>query len=284
MNSELVHVYTEDGIRLDGLLQRPEATARAWLPVDVVVCFHGVGGNFYSPYVFEPMAERLLAAGCAVIRTNNRGHDLMYNPVAAPNLSYEQVTASREANVRLGAAFEVVADCRKDFKAWIDLAAARGYTRMDARVACAIVSSPPRFSHEMNLRVATADEFKRNIDQAQRLIADGTPNALMTVTVPNANVFTARTFIDKYGPDDNYDILRHLPSIEQSTLITLGGDERSTAFTDLMAHGDRLHSQNSALKYVLIQGADHFYRDRLDELWGVTNAFLHELGATVSAG
>ena len=46
------------------------------LAVDVVILHHGVGGNFYSPGMFEQYSDALLEQGCAVLRVNNRGHDL----------------------------------------------------------------------------------------------------------------------------------------------------------------------------------------------------------------
>ncbi len=72
---DLVHVTTRDGVRLDGTWRQPPVGHTAQLGVDVVILHHGVGGNFYSPGMFEQYSEALLEQGCAVLRVNNRGHD-----------------------------------------------------------------------------------------------------------------------------------------------------------------------------------------------------------------
>jgi pimeloyl-ACP methyl ester carboxylesterase len=303
MNVDLVHVVTQDGVRLDGVVHRAAKAPEAWLPVDAVVCFHGVGGNFYSPYVFEPMAERLANAGCTVLRTSNRGHDVIFNPPASPNMTYEQLEARRAAGNRLGAAFELLGDSVNDWRAWIDYAASLGARRIavwghslggvktiyylatqaDARVTCAIASSPPRFNYEMNVAAATGDEFKRNIETAERLIAEGTPNALMTVLVPNINVFTPRTFLDKYGAHNSFDILRHLPATTVPLLLTLGSEEKTLHFADLMAGGDEIARQQANLSYELIDGADHLYGTRVEELWTAISGWLRRVPQPVGA-
>ena len=79
-----------------------------------MILHHGVGGNFYNPGFIDRMADQFLERGCAVLRVNNRGHDLAYNSPAG----------------RLGSAFETVDDCRHDWTAWTDLAAKREYGRI----------------------------------------------------------------------------------------------------------------------------------------------------------
>jgi pimeloyl-ACP methyl ester carboxylesterase len=303
MNVDLVHVVTQDGVRLDGVLHRATVAPEPWLPVDAVICFHGVGGNFYSPYVFEPMAERLANAGCTVIRTSNRGHDVIFNPAASPNMSYEQLEARRAAGNRLGAAFELLGDSQHDWKAWIDYAAGLGFRRIavwghslggvktiyylanqvDERITCAIASSPPRFNYEMNLAASTGPEFKRNVETAERLVGEGTPEALMTVQVPNINVFTARTFLDKYGPHDSFDILRLLPETGVPLLLTLGSDEKTLHFADLLATGDGIANSHANISYSLIDGADHLYGTRTNELWDAVSGWLHSLSSVPSS-
>ena len=53
---------------------------------------HGVGGNFYNPSL-DAVGDRLLAEGVAVLRVNNRGHDIAYNPVRTGTGNYAQTLA-----------------------------------------------------------------------------------------------------------------------------------------------------------------------------------------------
>src|SRR6266699_5033132 len=82
---------------------------RQQLAVDVVICHHGVGSNFYVPSFFDKMGDALVATVTAILRVNNRGHDQAYHLQQR----------------RLGAAYELIDDCRQDFSAWLDFATAR---------------------------------------------------------------------------------------------------------------------------------------------------------------
>ncbi len=103
---DLVQTATRDGVRLDGMFQVPPA-GTSILPLDAVCFVHGTGGNFYSSTLFDAFAERFLALGCAVLRVNTRGHDLMSSAVTA------------KGGRRLGAAYELVDECRHDLAAWL---------------------------------------------------------------------------------------------------------------------------------------------------------------------
>src|SRR5438270_180766 len=100
---DLVQVKTRDGVRLDGMFQ--EASEPGGTTFCVV---HGTGGSFYTSTLFDALAERLLAMGCGVLRVNTRGHDLMSTAVTS------------KGGRRMGAAYEVVDDCRHDIAAWVD--------------------------------------------------------------------------------------------------------------------------------------------------------------------
>ena len=118
MMVDLVNVTTRDGIRLDGTWRKPSVQRASRLGVDVVILHHGVGGNFYSPGMFEPYSDALLEQGCAVLRVNNRGHDPMSRAVVGEGVK------------QLGAAYEGMEDCTYDWEAWVDFAQAAGYQRI----------------------------------------------------------------------------------------------------------------------------------------------------------
>ena len=61
----------------------------------------------------DEATDRLVEGGCSVLRVNNRGHDPI--SMAAYN------SAGRSP---LGAAYEMVDDCRQDWDAWIGFAVA----------------------------------------------------------------------------------------------------------------------------------------------------------------
>ena len=103
---DLVRVQTCDGLLLDGSLRKPSRDRRPQLGIDIAILFHGVGGNFYNTTMFEGYSEALLERGCAVLRVNNRGHDPIMRLL------------NDEPSERYGAAYEVVDECRYDWRAW----------------------------------------------------------------------------------------------------------------------------------------------------------------------
>ena len=71
--------------------------------------------------------------------------------------------------------------------------------------------------------------------------------------------FAARTYVDKYGPDSQYDILAHAPSSAAPLLVTLGELEiNGLAFRDLAEQGPALHRCRPRWSYQLIDGARSF--------------------------
>jgi pimeloyl-ACP methyl ester carboxylesterase len=284
MNIELVNVQTIDDVRLDGSLRTATSAGTVRLGVDLVICHHGVGSNFYRPSFFDFMGDALLEAGCAILRVNNRGHDQAYYMADRP----------------LGAAYEVLDDCRLDFAAWLDFAEARGFRRValwghslgavktvyflsvehDARVVCAVASSPPRFSHAAYLASDDGVRFKADIERAQQLVRGGLPDGLLEAEVPQARPFSARTYLDKYGPADRYDYFQHLPNARVPLLLTLGSLERdNVSFAPLAERGPSMRSTWSNISYQLIDGADHFYTDRTANLWDEVRAWLQRVAA-----
>ena len=288
---DLVSLETSDGVTLDGTLREPTSGTANDLPFDAVITFHGVGGNFYRPYFFDAIGDHLLERGAAFIRANNRGHDLAYK--APPPLGF------------LGAAFENLDDCRNDWKGWLDFAEARGYKRIciwghslgavkniyflaqegDARITCAIASSPPRFSHSSYLARPDGELFARSVRDAQKLADAGDWQALFEIEIPTSAIMTTRTFFDKYGPEERYDIMTHLPNINIPLLVTIGTLEGNRPENvDRFGFGGsaeaigELADGRPNLSFLPIADGDHFYSGQVDQLWTNLQSWIGKLG------
>ena len=254
---------------------------------DLVICNHGIARNFYERYFFDAIGTELLERGCAILRINNRGHDEAY----------------QIGRRQLGAAYEVVDDCRLDTAAWLDFAERLGFRRIalwghslgavktiyvlsaqdDARVAYAIASSPPRFSHSMYV-AAEGARFQKVLEQAQSLIAAGRPDSLVQAEFPVPQRFSARTYVDKYGPQARYDYFEHLPNVRKPLLLTLGSLEaENVSFAPLAAEGPGFSARWPLVDYRLIDGADHFYLARTGELWSAVSDWLQHAPAVASS-
>jgi pimeloyl-ACP methyl ester carboxylesterase len=311
MNVELVSVNTSDGIVLNGGLRKPAQTGASRLGIDVVIFHHGVAGNFYNASFQDKLGDELLGQGVAVLRVNNRGHDITYNPTRIDSGDFAQTIAARRDRGPLGAAYEIVDESRLDWRAWVDFAEAQGYGRVcvwghslgavktiyyfanetDERVRCAVASSPPRQRYSAYMATSSADELKANMDRANQAIAAGNPTSLMAVNVPNPNVFTARTYVDKYGPAERYDIFKHLPNVTLPMLVTLGAKEGATpdSHDALSMYGNAAALEEVAQKqanihFDHIEGADHFYTGRVPALWQAALTWLQRTTAAQPVG
>lgn len=197
---------------------------------------------------------------------------------------------------RQGAAYEDMDACRHDWSAWVDFAHAAGYRRIglwghslgatksiyymaiqpDDRVTCVVASSPPRFAHSTLLTTAQGAVFKHSAEQAQQHIREGRSEAMMDVLYPVPLLLTAETFMQKYGPEETYDILTYIPKLRVPTLILIGTEEAQTimAFQGLPPHVAKLAAELDPLTFASIPGADHAYTHQRREVWDIVRQWL----------
>jgi alpha-beta hydrolase superfamily lysophospholipase len=274
-------------VRLDGMLQSPPADApRAW-PLDGVCFVHGTGGNFYASTLFDALGERCLQRGCAVLRVNTRGHDGISNAVTA------------RGGRRLGAAYEIVDDCRHDLRAWIELLKAKVGPRVglvghslgavksvyalaneaDLDVACVIAISPPRLSYSWFCSNPESAAFLATYQEADALMQAGRPGALLDVQLPLPFVITAAGYVEKYGPDERYNYLRFLAGVRPPVLLTLGAIEaaNNVAFRGAADAVTELRRPN--VRVATIANADHFYSAARPELITCIDDWLTSRGS-----
>jgi pimeloyl-ACP methyl ester carboxylesterase len=245
------------------------------LPIDAIGLVHGTGGNFYGSSLFDGLGRRLLELGCGVLRVNTRGHDGMSTAVTA------------QGGRRLGAAYEVVDDCRHDLAAWLDWLRARAGPRVallghslgavkglyalarePAEVAALIAVSPPRLSYSWFVASPEGEAFRETYQRAEALVHAGEPGTLLEVKLPLPFVITAAGYVEKYGPDERYNYLKFLPALRCRTLVTFGSVEveHNMAFRAAPAAVAEQAAGQPQLATTTIAGADHFYTQGRAEL------------------
>ncbi len=230
MQVDLVQVNTHDGVRLDGMYQSPPQPGNV---ADAFCLIHGTGGNFYSSTLFDALGERLLSLDCGVLRVNTRGHDLMSTVVTT------------KGGRRVGAAYEVVDECRHNVAAWVDWLRQRAGPRVGlighslGAVKCLyalvhepqlavnslIAISPPRLSCSWFCTSPEGPQFLETYSVAERHVEEGRPGALLEVKLPLPFVVTAAGYVEKYGPEERYNYLRFAGSVRCPALVTLGAIE-----------------------------------------------------------
>jgi alpha/beta superfamily hydrolase len=284
---DLVQTTTHDGVRLDGAYRSPGTGAPSAVGVDAFCLVHGTGGNFYGSSLLEAVAERLLALGCGVLSVNTRGHDGISNALTA------------RGGRRLGAAYEVVDDCRHDLRAWLNWLHERAGHRLGlvghslGAVKClyalaeelrpdtsrVIAVSPPCLSYSRFCSGPQAAEFLATYARAEELANAGQPDTLMDVRLPLPFVITAAGYVEKYGPDERYNFLRFIAGVPCPALVTLGALEVETnpAFRGLPEALHEVTARRPHLRATTVAGADHFYTGVRDELLDRIEGWLREL-------
>jgi pimeloyl-ACP methyl ester carboxylesterase len=270
---ELVRATTCDGVRLDGSLRLPEESSQA--PAAILV--HGTASNFYSSTLMDAIERGLVQRGLAVLRINTRGHDGISTAVTS------------EGSRRLGAAYELIDECRHDLAAWIDLASSRRFSPVMlvghslgalksiyglARehwpaVERLIAISPPRLSYSSFQSEKKAARFVETFGRAKSLVESGRGEELLEIDFPLPYVVSARGYVDKYGPDERYNVLKHFDQVRVPSLVLFGSLEvqHNPAFRQLPEQIERLAAEHGLPCQVgILAGADHFYAGAREEL------------------
>ncbi len=273
MNVELIRAKTSDGVLLDGSLQRPvgmNSTTQktAWLLV------HGTGSNFYSSGVLHSFSGQLAQSGHSVARINTRGHDII------------SALPGGRGPLSGGAAFESIADCVHDLRAWVDELVRRGFQQVvlvghsmggvkaiysqahgpHPNVVAVVGVSPPRFSHAEWQSSPQASAFRDHFHHATNLVSSGRGDELILVQQPLPLWLTADGFLAKYGPHDDYDYVPLLPRLTCPTLLIVGtaSVESSPAFESVPDAVQQLQASHPHLHLRLVPGANTGYTGHLD--------------------
>jgi pimeloyl-ACP methyl ester carboxylesterase len=280
---DLVQVTTTDGVRLHGALELPPvekaATGTGNTVVDVWLCLHGTGSNFYAASTLGGLAPKLLATGAAVLRGNTRGHDII------------STGPSTAGQALLGSAFERVDESPLDVRAWVELLGDRGFGRIGllghsmgaikailavaaddppAVVALAALS-PPRLSYAAFCESPAAEEFLKTYAAAESLLHEGRGDELMLVRLPLPTYISAAGYLDRYGPQEKYNVLRYLGRVSCPTLVTYGSSEvqANVAFRGMPEAVEAQATPANRMRVAVIAGADHIYSGCHDSLAAV---------------
>lgn len=254
--SELKRFVTADGETLHGLLYRGGAQA-----IDcVLVMIHGVAMNFYTgplPVLARALSDR----GYHCLSMNTRGHDW--------------IARSGDLTAFGGAAYEIFDECLLDIDGVLDGLRRQGIQRFvlvghslgsvkvlfyagrrqPADVVGVVSCSAPKQFY--SARTLEDPDFPARMRAAEALVADDNSRTLMWAPASGATgLFSAGTYVSKYGPNEVTDVRPHAKSLRCPLLAVAGAIEapyfREYAEELAAAAGDRA-------AYVAVPRANHFY-------------------------
>ena len=283
MHVELVRTVTRDGLRLDGAFKQARS-ADEGQRIDAAVLLHGVGGNFYSVRTLEPLIAKLHEIGVATLVVNTRGHDAVFEATLG------------NVRRRLGAAFEIVDECRLDMAAWIEFLQSRGYGRIGlighslgavksvyaqahdkySAVRAVVAISGPRLSYTAYMNAPDSSRFWESMQTAEQLGREGRGDELFTSKFPFPLLISAGAYIDKYGPAERYNLLKFAGELACPALFTYGSKELASGgvpFAGMPEAISELPGREQRMIEV-VDEADHFYTGVGDALANVVANWL----------
>jgi len=277
--TQLCAYKTTDGERLHGLLFTPQQA-----PSKLALLFiHGVAMNFYLPPLCT-FGQELASRGSHSFVVNTRGHDWI----------------SRAGNLTKfgGSAYETLEDCLPDIDGALEYLHEKGYrrfvlighslgaiksiiyqgTRRRADIAGIVSCSAPRQFYSE--RAARQPGFRELIDKAERLIAAGKSEELLSVGVgATPGIFTARTHVNKYGKDDNNDCRPYAKHLGCPVLAIVGGAEPKFFYEYAQ---EIVAGAGTDAECILVDGANHFYNRHTPEIVDIIYRWLLKVAAKKS--
>ena len=266
MQGELVSILTEDKVRLDGFFAHA-APARPANTVQAAILVHGLSGNFYKSRLLKHFAAVLRAQDISVLLVNTRGHDYLN---ATPRMGKTQT---------IGAAFEIIDQCKYDLYAWAQYLSESGFANIMAlghslgaikslyaqahhphpSVKRIAAYSATKLSYNSLLESSGGDRFAHWITSAQKLVEANRGDDLMFVDFPFPTWISANAYLNKYGDRDRYNWLSFKEQIQVPTLAVFGEREMrdNAAFKVMGPELDAINQENFEVRY--IPNADHFY-------------------------
>ena len=259
---DLIRLAAADGMELDGAFFAPPPDAAPAGPIDAALIIHGSGRNFYTPAT-AAMADDLRRAGYAALALNTRGHDTVW--------------IDRQTGAAAGNAYEILDHSRQDLRAGIDHLSERGCRRIallgqsmgavkvayyaaienDPRVAAVAPISPVRLSCSYYLESPDAAEFRANLETADRMEAEGRALDLFYVDFPIKEMFSAMAYLDKHGPLERYNIIRHAPRIRVPLFVLAGSTETHTRLRDVPQDLIAAAVHSPRAEYLILEGGLH---------------------------
>lgn len=288
MQAELTSVQTTDGLTLHGALYRSSAPPHS--KNDLLIFVHGVGSNFYQSSLVRKTIKLFHEQGISILSVNTRGHDFVFAAGRGHSESWQ------------GSANEIVDECRLDLDAWIRKAGRLGFERIglwghslgaikviysqamepSPDIQFMIAVSPSCLSCSFFKTGSRAEEFEQCLSWAKDQIASSNPSKIDEVSFPFRLMMSPRTFVDKYGEEERYNVLKFLPDIAMPTHLIFGQLEVQSdnpAFEKLDKRAAEAIGTHSRVALEVIPDADHYYSGVQSELAHAMLAWINGLDA-----
>ena len=278
MKQELIRINSIDGIEMVGILYEPEEKSNK-----IVIHIHGLCGNFYENRFLDILAKSYTNKGISFLTFNNRGTNFISELLKGNNFEI------------IGGCYERFIDCLLDIEGAINYVKEKGYNNIileghsygcnkviyyynkkkDNSISKIVLLAPCDIPQEC-AKFLGKEEYEIAKRESTKLINEGKQKQLINFSVNANGKISAGTYYNDFLPDGENDFIRYkdgensknkiLNSIDIPVLIVFGDSDECVLTENIETVKGYLNKNIKNSNIQIINGADHSYTDKYEEL------------------
>lgn len=283
MKQELVRINSIDEIEQPGILYSPNGNTDK-----IVIHVHGLNGNFYENRFIDTLAKTYTNKNYAFLTFNNRGKDFISELLKGDDFAV------------IGGSLERFKDCLLDIEGVVNWVKEKGYKEIileghsygcnkvlyyynkkkDNSIKKIVLLAPCDIP-SLSKKFLSLEEYEIAKDKATRLVNEGKENELINFSPMTNGKIAAGTYYYDFLPGGENDFIKYrdglngksevLNSIDIPVLVVFG-DVDECVLTHLIDDVKGYLDNNiNNCNIQIIEGADHSYTNKYDELGKVIN-------------
>ena len=281
MKQELVRINSIDGIEQPGILYTPNENT-----TKIVIHVHGLNGNFYENRFIDILAKSYTDKNYAFLTFNNRGKDFITELLKGNDFTI------------LGGSLERFKDCILDIEGVINWVKSKDYKEIileghsygcnkvlyyynkkkDNSIKEIILLAPCDIPAE-GKKFLSEQEYNNAKEDSTRLVQENKENELIDFSVMANGKIAAGTYYHDFLPNGETDFIRYgdgingkseiLNSIDIPTLVIFGDVDECVLTQPIDIVKGYLKNNLNNCNIQIIEGANHSYTDRYEELGNI---------------
>lgn len=278
MKQELVRINSIDEIEQPGILYTPNENTDK-----IVIHVHGLNGNFYENRFLDILAKSYTDKNYAFLPFNNRGRDFITELLKGNDFTI------------IGGSLERFKDCILDIDGVVNWVKEKGYKeiileghsygcnkvlyyynhRKDDSIKKIVLLAPCDIPSE-GKKFLSEEEYNKAKEESTRLVQENKENELIDFSVMANGKIAAGTYFNDFLPNGENDFIRYidgtngksevLNSIDIPTLVIFGDVDECVLTQPIDVVKEYLKNNLSNCNIQIIDGADHSYTGRYEEL------------------
>lgn len=278
MKQELVRINSIDNIEQPGILYSPNNDTNK-----IVIHVHGLNGNFYENRFLDTIAKSYTDNNYAFLTFNNRGRDFITELLKGDDFTI------------IGGSLERFKDCILDIDGIVNWVKNKGYNEIileghsygcnkvlyyynhkkSDNIKKIVLLAPCDIPSE-GKKFLSKEEYDKAKSDSTRLVQEGKESDLIDFSVMANGKIAAGTYYYDFLPGGENDFIRYvdgangkseiLNSIDIPTLIIFGDVDECVLTQPIEIVKEYLTNNINDCNIQIIEGADHSYAGRYEDL------------------